>query len=151
MKLWSLHLVLKLLSFLTSVITHGYFIAYGFILFGKSGKQRLLRIQGERYMSLLHIPSSGSNVVTLVSSYLRLSSVINSPTNFFFFLTKVKCIFVGDTNCFRVCPCSLLFWFKPLVALSTAWVVINGVESDMEMNSEVSLWHCWGPSVNVNV
>lgn len=114
--------------------------------------RRLLRILGERYMSLLHLPSSGSNVVTLVSSYLRLSPCISHQFSYwFFFLTKVKRIFVGDTNCFRVCPCSLLFWFKPLVALSTAWVVINGVESDMEMNSEVSLWHCWGPSVNVNV
>lgn len=49
-------------------------------------------------------------------------------------------MFVGDTNCFRefvLSPyCSDL---NPSWHFSTAWIVIDGVKSDTEMNSEVSL------------
>lgn len=48
-------------------------------------------------------------------------------------------MFVGDTNCFLEFVQSPYSWFKPLVAFSTARIVINEVESDIEMNSEESL------------
>lgn len=61
-------------------------------------------------------------------------------------------MFVGDTNCFLEFVLSPYYsGLNPLWRFSTAWIVTNEVESDIEMNSEVSLLHCRGPSVNVNV
>lgn len=87
-------------------------------------------------------PSSGPNTRTWVGSYLCLYPLISHQCSYWFFFLINKgqeCVCRWHPLLHRVCPNSLLFWFKPLVAFSPAWIVINGVESDTEMNSEVSL------------